>query len=162
MGQDRSHYVIGPSYHITSEDMSATEDITAMVQSTSFPGSILFTKRRDPGNEVGMEYKVAVKNKQDFLVSGSLISHKAWHFIPGDLCSVRAHPLHLQTTRSFQLIFIQLKPTVYSTIILPQFCHLQSSKKCRKVRPKFKRQILCQNGRELCTGFRPCHTECRS
>ena len=32
MGQDRSHYVIGPSYHITSEDMSATEDITAMVQ----------------------------------------------------------------------------------------------------------------------------------
>ena len=31
VGQDRSHYVIGPSYHITSEDMSATEDITAMV-----------------------------------------------------------------------------------------------------------------------------------
>ena len=73
--QDRSHDMIGPAYRITSEDMFTTEDITATVQTTSFPGFFPFLRekpwergwgrRETLGTRLGHgKYRTETKNRE--------------------------------------------------------------------------------------------------
>ena len=50
---DRTHDMIGLVFHITSEDMSATMDISAMVQVLTNLVPRAFSLGKGPGNEVG-------------------------------------------------------------------------------------------------------------